>query len=150
MLWLEKCLPEVSFEFQRDHQNLWHRRYQVARQPLSVSSHTTLSFWLAVQVSAVAVWFPENGSSPLHIVPSRKYELSCDKDRPALFSKTGFLRFINIHFVHFVVSNFWKHVNVNSSVPGGVFPTHHIEIQKFWQSWAEFPFPSKILTSVTT
>jgi hypothetical protein len=54
----------------------------------------------------------------LHTVSHRKYELSCDKDRPALFSKTEFLRTIGIHYVHFVVSNFLKNVNVNSAVSG--------------------------------
>jgi hypothetical protein len=75
-----------SFEFQREHQGLFHQRYQVVRQQHSVSSHTTLSFWSAVQITAAAVWSPEIGFSPLHIVPHRKYGLSCDKGRPALFS----------------------------------------------------------------
>ena len=35
-------------------------------------------------------------------VPRGQYELSCDKDSPALFSKAGFLRVHNIHSVHFV------------------------------------------------
>jgi hypothetical protein len=37
-----------------------------------------------------------------------QYELSCDKDHPALFSKAGFLRVLNIYSVYFVVRHFCK------------------------------------------
>jgi len=56
-----------------------------------------------VLISVVAAFSPKFGFSLLHIVlPRGKYELSCDKEHPALFSKAGFLRVHNIHYVDFV------------------------------------------------
>ena len=46
---------------------------------------------------------PKPGYSLLHTVATQgQYELSCDNDYPALFSKAGFERVHNIHSVHFV------------------------------------------------
>jgi hypothetical protein len=75
----------------------------------------------------VAVSSLQTGFSVLHIVPSRKYELSYDRNRPVLFSKAGILRVININYVHFVVSNLWKYVNVIS----GVLGSHPSKYQNF-------------------
>jgi hypothetical protein len=85
---------------------------------LQASMRIRLRFWSTVNFTAVAVWSVRDGFSVLHIVSQCKYELSYDKDRPALFSKTGFLGIISIEYVHFIVSNFLKNVNVNSGVSG--------------------------------
>jgi hypothetical protein len=67
------------------------------------------------------------------VFPNRKYGLSCAKHRPAVFSKSGFLRAINIYYVQFVVRHFWIYLNVNSGVPGefGVQPPQPPKFRSF-------------------
>jgi len=50
----------------------------------------------------VAALSPNNMCSLLHIVFTRgKYELSYEKEHPALLSKVAYLRVYNIHYVNF-------------------------------------------------
>jgi len=53
--------------------------------------------------SVVAAFSPNNMCSLLHIVFTwGKYELSCEKEHPALLSKAAYLRVHNIHYVKIV------------------------------------------------
>jgi hypothetical protein len=60
--------------------------------------------------------------------------------------KAGFLREINIHYVRFVLSSFWKYVNVNSGVPGDSNPHPYYEVLT---KVSRIPISMKVI-SVTT
>jgi len=67
------------------------------------SSRIMVPLLQAMEFSVVAALSPNNMCSLPHIVlPWGKYELSCEKEHPALLSKVAYLRVHNIHYVHLV------------------------------------------------